>query len=58
MIKSMIAELNLNNEAHKAAGTLSGGQKRRLCVGMAFIAGSKVVFLDEPTSGLGIDVNL
>ncbi len=25
------------------------GQKRKLCVGMALIGGSKIVFLDEPT---------
>jgi ABC-type dipeptide/oligopeptide/nickel transport system ATPase subunit len=29
---------------------LSGGQKRRLSVGMAFIGDSKLIILDEPTS--------
>ena len=32
------------------AKNLSGGQKRRLSVGMAFIGGSKLILLDEPTS--------
>ena len=36
----------------RAAGALSGGMKRRLCVAMALVGGSKVVFLDEPTTGL------
>lgn len=31
---------------------LSGGQRRRLSVALAFIGGSSVVILDEPTSGI------
>jgi ATP-binding cassette, subfamily A (ABC1), member 3 len=31
---------------------LSGGQKRKLCVAISLIAGSKVVLLDEPTAGM------
>ena len=31
---------------------LSEGMRRRLCVALAFIGGSKVVILDEPTSGV------
>jgi ABC-type multidrug transport system ATPase subunit len=50
MVTSMLEELKLQEKADEQAGNLSGGQKRRLCVGMAFIAGSKVIFLDEPTS--------
>jgi hypothetical protein len=32
--------------------TLSEGMRRRICVALAFIGGSKVVILDEPTSGV------
>lgn len=32
--------------------TLSGGMKRKLCVGMALCGNSKVVMLDEPTAGM------
>ncbi|KIH53041.1 ABC transporter, ATP-binding protein [Ancylostoma duodenale] len=36
----------------KRAQKLSGGEKRKLCLAMAFIGGSKLVMLDEPTAGL------
>ena len=34
------------------AGTLSGGQRRKLSVAIAFLGSPAVVFLDEPTSGM------
>lgn len=34
------------------SSTLSGGMKRKLCVGIALCGNSKVVLLDEPTSGM------
>jgi ABC-type multidrug transport system ATPase subunit len=39
-------------ECKKFAKDLSGGNKRKLCLGMAIIGGSKVIFLDEPTTGV------
>lgn len=35
-----------------AAGSLSGGQKRRLTLGMSMVGKPHMVFLDEPTTGL------
>lgn len=37
---------------HALVYTLSGGQKRKLSVSIAFLGNPKVVFLDEPTSGM------
>lgn len=34
------------------AKNLSGGWKRRLCIGMAFVINTPVIILDEPTTGM------
>lgn len=36
----------------RQAGHLSGGMRRKLSLGIAFLGGSRLVVLDEPTSGL------
>jgi ATP-binding cassette, subfamily A (ABC1), member 3 len=51
-VDKMIESLGFPEKAHSAAGTLSGGQKRRLCVGISMVGGNSVVYLDEPTAGL------
>ena len=51
-VREMLRELDLEERSDYPAGTLSGGQRRRLSVGMALIGGSKVVICDEPTSGM------
>ena len=51
-VTHMIEETGLAEKPDAASGTLSGGQKRKLSVGIALLGGSRVVFLDEPTSGM------
>ncbi len=43
--------LPLSESRHVLAADLSGGQKRRLCLAIAFLSGDKVVYCDEVTSG-------
>lgn len=45
----MIHEVGLFEKANNRSSTLSGGQKRKLSLGIALIGDSKVVILDEPT---------
>ncbi|XP_071067543.1 ATP-binding cassette sub-family A member 17-like [Dasypus novemcinctus] len=51
-VEQMLHILNLEDKQHSKSKFLSGGMKRKLSIGIALIAGSKVLMLDEPTSGM------
>lgn len=51
-VDEMIKVVGLESKRYALSQTLSGGQKRKLSVGIALIAFSKVIILDEPTSGM------
>ena len=50
-IDEVVALVGLEQEADKRARRLSGGQQRRLDVGMALVGDPELLFLDEPTTG-------
>ncbi|KAL1503435.1 hypothetical protein AB1Y20_011923 [Prymnesium parvum] len=51
-VEQMLEQVKLSERKHTPAGALSGGQKRKLCLGIALMGGSRTIFLDEPTSGM------
>ncbi|WP_150308621.1 ABC transporter ATP-binding protein [Planctomonas psychrotolerans] len=48
-------EFGLGDLLRRQTGALSGGQKRRLSVALAFVGRPRLVLLDEPTTGLDVD---
>ncbi|XP_071052864.1 phospholipid-transporting ATPase ABCA3-like [Onthophagus taurus] len=51
-IKKYINLLELTAKTNAKSKTLSGGMKRKLCVGIALCGNSKVCVFDEPTAGM------
>ncbi|XP_076264015.1 ATP binding cassette subfamily A member 3 isoform X2 [Rhynchophorus ferrugineus] len=51
-IDKYVELLELQPKRKHKSSTLSGGMKRKLCVGIALCGKSKVVMLDEPTAGM------
>ncbi|VEL10301.1 unnamed protein product [Protopolystoma xenopodis] len=48
----LLSELGFFDKRHDLVRNLSGGQKRKLSVALAFVGNSRLIFLDEPTAGV------
>jgi ABC-2 type transport system ATP-binding protein len=53
--QELLDRFGLTGLIRRQTGGLSGGQKRRLAVALAFAGRPSVVFLDEPTTGLDVE---
>ena len=51
-VESILTDIDLTEKSDAVAVNLSGGQKRKLSVGIALIGDPKIIFLDEPTAGV------
>ena len=51
-VAALLESMGMTHRKKAQSAALSGGQKRKLCLGIALIGRSKTLFLDEPTSGM------
>jgi len=52
LCENAIKQLDLEKHRNKLSGTLSGGNKRKLCVAMAIVGSPPIILLDEPSAGM------
>lgn len=52
---SLLGHFGLSELARRQTGGLSGGERRRLAVALAFVGNPELVVLDEPTTGLDLE---
>ena len=52
VVSGILNDIDLMEKRDTLSKQLSGGQKRKLSVGIALIGDPKIIFLDEPTAGV------
>ncbi len=54
-VAATLERFGLAKMAKRPAGTLSGGESRRLALSLAFVGNPELVVLDEPTTGVDVE---
>jgi ATP-binding cassette subfamily G (WHITE) protein 2 len=59
-VDKIIKDLGLESCENTSVGTesirgISGGERKRTCIGMELVLAPKILFLDEPTTGMSYD---
>lgn len=53
-IQYFASNMQLSHMMNNRAGDLSGGQKRKLCIGLSLLGNPAIVLMDEPTAGVDV----
>jgi len=51
-VQALLAKVNLQDAAHRALATYSGGMLRRFGIALALVGSPRLLIVDEPTAGL------
>lgn len=52
VVEYYLQSLTIKEHSEKKSSTLSGGNKRKLCIAMCLMGSSDILYFDEPSTGI------